>query len=173
MVYAYMENDRQRRIMKTLFLLLLFVPLQGYAEIYKCKDARQVVVYQDTPCANQTLGKVTPPPAPSQQAVSQARRDLERMLEDSRYYDKKRREELAQKREELRLLEAQEQREAERLAAEAQQDEAWPYIPVYGPGYGYGRHARRPPHHHHPSAPAAPAPRRPCVIGYVGDKSCR
>ena len=155
--------------MKTLFfILMLLIPLHGLADIYKCKDSRQGVVYQDTPCtAARTLGTVKPVPAPSEKDALQARLNLERMNRDSRYFDQKRQAEWEKKREELRLLEAQEMQERERMAAE-ERDQY--YIPAYGPGF---RH--RPlsgPHRH--ADPGMPTPRRdrPCVIGYIGDKSC-
>ena len=154
-----------------LFILLVLTSLPGVADIYKCKDARQVVVYQDTPCAAKTIGTLKPVPAPSTTDVLQARRDLERMMQDNRYYEKKRREEWAKKQEELRILEAQEMREQERLAAETGGEAYCPYIPAYGPGYRHRPYAHHNPHRH--PEPVMPAPRRPCVIGYVGDKSCR
>lgn len=160
--------------MKALFfILMLLIPLPGFADIYKCKDARQVVVYQDTPCTTGMIGMVKPVPAPPDKDVSQARRDLDRMMQGSRYYEQKRREEWAKKQEELRLLEAQEMREQERLAAEAYRDESWLYIPAYGPGYGHRPFAH--PHRHRHFDPVMPAPRRdrPCVIGFIGDKGCR
>lgn len=152
--------------MKTLFfILMLLIPLEGLADIYKCKDSRQNVVYQDTPCtAAKTIGMVKPVPAPSENDALQARRNLERMNRDSRYFDQKQQAEWERKREELRILEAQERREQERMAAE-EGDQY--YIPAYGPGY---RHRSR-----RHSEPGVPTPRRdrPCVIGYIGDKSCR
>lgn len=158
--------------MKTLFfILLLLIPLPGLADIYKCQDARQVMVYQDTPCTARTIGTVKPVPAPSDKDISQARHDLERMMQNSRHYDQKRQQELARKLEEQRFLEAQEQREL--MAAEAYQDENTRYYPLFAPGFGHKPFARSHRHHHRHLDPIKPVQRRPCVIGFVGDRSCR
>lgn len=165
--------------MKTLlFILMVMIPLPGLAEIYKCKDARQTVVYQDTPCTTRTIGMIKPVPAPSQKDELQAKQNLERMIRSNRDFDVKRLAEWEKRKEELRLLEAEEMRERERMAAEDWEDESWSYIPLYGPGYGYGHghrlHSRHPHPDRHPGPVVSPVRRdRPCVIGYIGDKSCR
>lgn len=150
-------------------ILMLLLAQVAAADIYKCQDAHKAVVYQDKPCAVKTLGTVKDVPPPSQADALKAQRDLERMIKDNRYYDKQRQAEWAEKQKRLQLMEAQEQRERERMAAQA--DDAT-YIPLYGPAYGYGHHRS-----HYPSQPTQPtvpqAPKRPCVIGYVGDASCR
>ena len=146
---------------------MLLLAQVATADIYKCQDAHKAVVYQDKPCAVKTLGTVKDVPPPSQADALKAQRDLERMMKDNRYYEKQRQAEWAEKQKRLQLLEAQEQRESERMAA--QTDDST-YIPLYGPGYGYGH---RPHHHAQPVLPNGPqAPKRPCVIGYVGDKGC-
>ncbi|MEZ0237169.1 MAG: DUF4124 domain-containing protein [Methylophilaceae bacterium] len=160
--------------MRTLFvILMLLIPLPGLADIYKCKDSRQMMVYQDTPCATRTIGTLKPVPAPSDKDVTEARRNLERTLQENRYYEQLRRQELAKKQEEQRLLEAQELRERELMAAEAYQDENTRYYPLYAPGFGHEPFARRHRHPHGNLDPIKPIPRRPCVIGFVGDTSCR
>lgn len=153
-----------------IFVVMLMLPLAqvAAADIYKCQDAHKAVIYQDKPCAVKTLGTVKDVPPPSQADALKAQRDLERMMKDNRYYDKQRRAEWEEKQKRLQLLEAQEQRDRERMAAQADDST---YIPLYAPGYGY-RHRS-----HYPSQPSQPTvpqpPKRPCVIGYVGDASCR
>ena len=160
--------------MRTLFvILMLLVPLPGLADIYKCKDSRQMVVYQDTPCTTRTIGTVKPVPAPSDKDVTEARRNLERTLQENRYYEQLRQQELARKQEEQRLLEAQELREREQMAAEAYQDENTRYYPLYAPGFGHEPFVRSHRHHHRDLDPIKPIQRRPCVIGHIGDRSCR
>ena len=152
--------------------LLLLLALPAAAEVYKCKDANQVLVYQDTPCTGKPVGKLAPLPPRSQTDQLQAKERLDRLLEENRYYDRKRREEAQLKADELRRQEAREERERELAAAEAQREASSVYIPVYGPGYPYGRHRHR---DHVPPVitPVPPRPSRPCIIGYVGDRSCR
>jgi hypothetical protein len=153
------------------FAMLLGIPLLASAEVYKCKDHNQKLVYQDSPCTTKTVGKLAPPPPVSQADELRAKERLDRLLDENRYYDRKRREEAQLKAEELRRLEAREVRERELAAAEAQR-EGSVYIPVYGPGYPYGRPRHR--DHVPPSiTPIQPKPNRPCIIGYVGDRSCR
>lgn len=142
-----------------LTVLMCVLPVLASAEIYKCTDSQGKVVYQDFKCAIKTLGTVAPPPAPSKEAQKQAWMRLDRMLEQSRYYDQKRREDMKLRQDELRLLEAQEVREKNA----APDQESVLYVPVYGR------------HRHRQDAPQwqdAKAQRRPCVIGYVGDRSC-
>jgi hypothetical protein len=190
--------------MKTLFfILMLAIPLPGLADIYKCKDARQVVVYQDTPCTTRMIGTVKPVPTPSDKDVAEARRNLDRLLQENRYYEQLRQQEMARNQEHQRFLEAQELRERELMAAEAYQDER--YYPLFAPGIGndFGnesfsnrhrhhgfdnesfnhRHHRhgfghepfthRHRHHNRHFDSMKPVQRRPCVIGFVGDRSCR
>ena len=153
-------------------LLLLGAPLAAAAEIYKCKDSQQKLVYQDSPCATKPVGKLAPLPPLSQADEARAKERLDRLLEENRYYDRKYREEAQLKADEVRRQEATEERERELAAAEAQRDASSVYIPVYGPGYPYGRHRHR---DHVPPVitPVQPRPSRPCIIGYVGDRSCR
>lgn len=153
---------------KILGVLLLLYPLSSGAEIYKCLDSQKKMVYQDKPCTTKTVGKVAPAAPVTKEDELRAQRNLDRLLEENRYYDQKRREEARLRQEELRRQEALEQRQQE-IAATAERESSVMYIPVYGPGYPYGRHRHRDGY-----PPAAPAlPRRPCVIGYVGDKGCR
>ena len=160
--------------MRTLFvILMLLIPLPGLADIYKCKDSRQMVVYQDTPCTTRTIGTLKPVPAPSDKDVTEARRNLERTLQENRYYEQLRRQELAKKQEEQRLLEAQELRERELMAAEAYQDENTRYYPLYAPGFGYEPFARSHRRHHRDLDPIKPVQIRPCVNGHIGDRSSR
>lgn len=178
--------------MKTLFfILMLAIPLPGLADIYKCKDARQVVVYQDTPCTTRMIGTVKPVPTPSDKDVAEARRSLDRLLQENRYYEQLRQQEMARKQEHQRFLEAQELRERELMAAEAYQDESTRYYPLFAPGFGndFGnesfsnrhRHqgfghepfTHRHRHHNRHFDSMKPVQRRPCVIGFVGDRSCR
>lgn len=158
-----------------LFILILLVPLPGLADIYKCKDARQGagVVYQDTPCTARTMGIIQPAPAPSEKDVTEARRNLERMMRENRYYEQQRREDLAKQKEEQRLLEAQELRERELMAAEAYRDENTRYYPLYAPGFGQEPFFRGHRHSQRHLDPIKPVQRRPCVIGHIGDRSCR
>lgn len=152
--------------------LLCSIPWMAGADIYKCKDSHQKLVYQDTPCVSKSLGKVAPVPPLSQADELRAKERLDRMLEDNRYYDQKRREEARLREEELRRLDLQEAREREITAAAVQREQSTVYIPVYGPGYSYGRHR----HSGRQSQGITPnnyRGNRPCVIGYVGDKSCR
>lgn len=152
--------------------LLLGLPLMAAADIYKCKDSQQKLVYQDTPCASKPIGKLAPLPPLSEADEQRAKERLSRMLEDNRYYDQKRREEARLQAEELRRLEERELREQELAAAAVQREASSVYIPVYGPRYPYGRHRHR---DHYPPVvvPVQPQPKRPCIIGYVGDRSCR
>lgn len=154
------------RVFVAIWMLLLAQAAAG--DIYKCQDAHKAVVYQDKPCAVKTLGTVKDVPPPSQADALKAQQDLARMMKDNRYNDKKRQAEWEEKQKRLQLLEAQEQRDRERVAA--QTDDAT-YIPLYGPGYGYGHRAHYPPPTLQPTV--SQAPKRPCVIGYVGDASCR
>ena len=153
-------------------VLLLGIPLVASAEIYKCKDSNQKLVYQDTPCTTKPVGKLAPLPPLSQADELRAKERLDRLLEENRYYDKKYREEAQLKADEVRRQEAREDRERELAAAEAQRESSSVYIPVYGPGYPYGRPRHR---DHIPPviAPIQPRPNRPCIIGYVGARSCR
>jgi hypothetical protein len=157
---------------KLLVALLLGIPLIAAAEIYKCKDSHQKLVYQDTPCEGKPVGKLAPLPPLSQVDEQRARERLDRLLEENRYYDRKYREEAQLQAEERRRQEIREERERELAAAEAAREASSVYIPVYGPGYPYGRHRNR---GHVPPVitPVKPQPSRPCVIGYVGDRSCR
>lgn len=151
--------------------LLLWLPMVAVADIYKCKDSSQKLVYQDTPCATRPVGKLAPLPPLSPADEQRAREGLARMQEENRYYEQKRRDEARLKAEELRLQEEKELRERELATAGVQREASSVYIPVYGPGYPYGNRPR------HPIPPVVtpvrPEPRRPCVIGYVGDRSCR
>ena len=101
-------------------VLLLGIPLVASAEIYKCKDSNQKLVYQDTPCMTKPVGKLAPLPPVSQADELRATERLDRLLEENRYYDRKRREEAQLKAEELRRQEAREDRERELATAEAQ-----------------------------------------------------
>lgn len=156
--------------MKTLFsVLMLLIPLQAVADIYKCRDDRNVLVYQDTPCKTKMIGKVNTVPSPSKSDELRARQDLDRLIQDNRYHEQKRQAEWEKEQERLHQLEALEIQERARLAAEAERYAPSLYIPAYGPDYRYRRHH----HPNRPLVPVMPARQSPCVIGYIGDRGCR
>ncbi|MDR2875675.1 MAG: DUF4124 domain-containing protein [Methylobacillus sp.] len=151
-------------------LLVGMIPLAASAEIYKCKDARQRIVYQDEPCAakQKQLGTVEEMPPVSAEDEQRAREQLKRLQEENRYQDQKR---LAQEKihaEEARQLAAvEEARQRELAAAEAERALSSAYVPVYGSGYA--RRSRN----NNASTGVTIRPSQPCVIGYVGDRSCQ
>lgn len=154
-------------IMKVLLLLALLLPLGAQADIYKCKDSQQKLVYQDTPCAIKSVGKIAPVAPLSQADELRAKERLDRLLEQNRYSDQRLREDARLRQQELLRLEALEEREREAALVQREQGEV--YIPMYGPGYHFGRSR----HHDRPPVVTPRVSRRPCVIGFVGDKSCR
>ncbi|MDR2220843.1 MAG: DUF4124 domain-containing protein [Methylobacillus sp.] len=154
-------------------LLLGMVPLAASAEIYKCKDAKQRIVYQDEPCAakQKQVGTVEEAPPVSAEDEQRARDQLTRMQEENRYHDQKRLEQEKVRTEEARqLMAAEEARQRELAAAEAERAVSSAYVPIYGYGTGYG--GRRP-YNNNGSTGVTIRPSQPCVIGYVGDRSCQ
>jgi thioesterase domain-containing protein len=145
-------------------LITLMLPALAGADIYKCLDSHKKVIYQDTPCAAKTMGKVEAVPPLSKEDELRAQRDLERLKEENRYNDQKRREELKQQQEEARRQEALQ-------ARESQTEEFRSGVIYVPPSTSHRRHRSTggkisPP----VSSPARPP--GPCVPGYVGDNHC-
>jgi Domain of unknown function (DUF4124) len=42
----------------TIMLFAAFISSQAYAEVFKCKDAKNKITYQSSPCLTSTVGKV-------------------------------------------------------------------------------------------------------------------
>ncbi len=64
--------------MKLLFILsIIFLSFKANAEIFVCKDDKSRTIYQDTPCATETIRKLDtlPPPTIEEQALAQERID--------------------------------------------------------------------------------------------------
>ena len=152
-------------------LLMLACPVS--AEIYKCRDAEGKVIYQGTPCAQTTLGRVQPPPPVSEQDRQRAREDLERLQRANREFAAEREKEW-QRQEEARLRAEEQERlrqqaERERLEAEARTPLYWypwhQHYPAYHghprPGHGKGETVRQKQEGIH------------CIPTYVGGRSCQ
>lgn len=112
-----------------LFAALVALPVQ--AEIFVCQDAQNKTIYQDEPCAHQTLRTLKNVPAPTLEEQALAQERIDKINETYRLR--------AAQTESERLAQEKQDLELERIALEKQrielleqqaQNERYPY-PIY------------------------------------------